>query len=143
MSKTYKGHKVSEIEVSPATNYTRTQGNNPQGTYTPARDTLTITLTELTNEVKPKNVSKTIDENGEPLATGRLNLPLKITEMTNISKAIPFLSLHSMTMLTVMQCAGNTKGQTSGLKLLTENPQTSMSSNGFKSEHRISSDGCE
>ena len=75
LSKTYKGHKVSEIQISPATNNTQAQRNTPQGAYTPTGDMLTVTLSELTNGVNPEAVSN-VDENSKPLVIERDRQPV-------------------------------------------------------------------
>ena len=66
LSRTYKDHKVTEITISPLVYHTQTRINNP-ATYARTGDTLAFTLSDLTNGVNPENVSKVVDENGEPL----------------------------------------------------------------------------
>ena len=70
LSRTYKDHKVSEITISPLVYHTQTRLNN-SATYARTGDNLAFTLSDLTNGVKPENVSKVVDENGEPLVVKR------------------------------------------------------------------------
>ena len=66
LSRTYKDHKVTEITISPLVYHTQTRAIN-SATYARTGDKLAFTLADLTDSVKPKNVSKVVDENGEPL----------------------------------------------------------------------------
>lgn len=66
LSRTYKDHKIAEVKISPVSNNTQTQSRTSGTTYKTTGDNISFTLSDLTNGVKPENVSKAVDENGEP-----------------------------------------------------------------------------
>ena len=66
LERTYKDHKVTEIDVSPLVSHRHGQEKTQGGTYARTGDT-TVTLSDLTGGVKPKPATKAVDANGEPL----------------------------------------------------------------------------